>query len=146
MRLVESKPDDHSPETGKTPWVQWEHLYPLWGWVDIDLDAIGAPVIPGEGPPPNSRDPITPGVLVYQGVSTENSPAPAPVLLVGTNGQTRNPVIQSTDTGDIIEISSDGSGIGLKVKKVNAGGFKGTWSEYGIIRDGRGTFRAVLEH
>jgi hypothetical protein len=55
-------------------------------------------------------------------------------------------VITAGEHGDIITVSSDGSGIGLKVKKVNAKGFKGTWREYGIIANGRGTFQAVRQY
>lgn len=116
----------------------------LYGFTDIDLDAVGAPW-PGDDdhvPLPTSRDPQAPGVLVENVDFEEGYPDGAPVLLMGTVSN-RNPAVAITPEGaQILELWPDGEGIGLWVHEVPAEGFIGRWREWGIVYDGRGKFCA----
>lgn len=143
LHLVASKASDRSPETGRGPWAVGSIEYPFYGWMEMDFDAIGAPILAGEGNSPMSKDPIDPGVLAQAPIEEGG----APVLLVGTEGQTRNSSLPAEDgaidDGSVrFVISTDGSGIGLSVHRSGPGGFKGQWKEWGIVRGGRGTFCA----
>lgn len=117
---------------------------PLYGWVQIDFTAVGAPVFAGGGPPPTSSDPSSPGVLVRVNGWKEKYAPGTPVLTVGTDSN-RNPIVSREPGGaEIIEtLTDDGSGIGLWVHEVREGEFVGRWSEWGIVRDGRGFFCAT---
>lgn len=118
----------------------------LYGFTDLDFSAVGAPVLGGEDiPPPGSEDPDAPGVLV-QAVDFERQyPPGTPVLLIGTVGNL-NPVAgRAPNEGEVVVLTTDGSGIGLWVHEVSENGFVGRWSEWGIVRDGGGRFCAQME-
>lgn len=108
----------------------------LYGYTDLDFDDVGAPLL-GEGAPvPSSRDPEAPGVLV---ASSEDG---VPILLVGTTAN-RDPGGTTLPNGlKLLTLSSDGSGIGLRVHEASEQGILGRWSEWGLVRDGGGTFCA----
>ncbi len=145
LQLVASTPDDQSPITGQKPWLEWEAWHPLYGWLEMDLASVGAPVFAEDWKvPPTSRDPITPGVLVDVDVRSEGYPVGTPVLLVGTAGQTRNPATKLPDGSEVVTVAYDGAGIGLWVHRANSAGFAGVWREWGIVANGRGTFCAQL--
>lgn len=114
----------------------------LHGAVTIDLNKVGAPLLPGDDVPlPTSENPDAPGVLVAS-VGFDGYPNRAPVVLVGTVSN-RNPLVGVTPEGrQISNLSLDGGGIGLWVHEVTTDGFTGRWSEWGIVRDGRGVFCA----
>lgn len=117
---------------------------PFYGWAKIDFTAVGAPVIPGDGPSPASTDPASPGVLVHVIDWKKQYPPGTPVLTVGTNSN-YNPVVSGGPDGvEVIKMSTDGSGIGLWVHEAREGSFTGRWEEWGIVQDGRGFFCATL--
>ena len=116
---------DTSPRTGERP-VRSPHDEPLVGWSDLDFRSVGAPVFPSDtlAPRPTSQDPVYPGVLVLrQGVRDERF-----VLLIGTLTNRR------ADRG-----WHDGAGIELAPRRFGERTV-GTWSEWGIVRGGRGFF------
>lgn len=114
----------------------------LYGFTDVDLAAVGAPVLAnGDTPHPSSRDPGAPGVLVENADSDPSYASSTPVLLIGTSSNV-NPVLESQGGSKLLRISSDGAGIGLLVHHVSATGFVGRWTEWGIVRNGRGRFCA----
>lgn len=95
-------------------------------------------------PLPTSEDLEAPGVLVKSVNFEEGYPDGTPVLLISTSGN-RNPVVgEGPDGLQLLNVSFDGAGIGLWVHRVTATGFIGRWSEWGIVRDGRGVFCAEL--
>ena len=132
--LKATSEEDRSPATGEVA-SDFGPLSenPLYGWVDADLDAVGAPIChDGAEPPPDSRDPVYPGVLVLSVDWEKKYPEGTPVLTVATMSNQRNGTI-----------STDGCGIGLWVHEVTPEGFSGVWREWGIIRNGRGRFCAA---
>lgn len=117
----------------------------FYGFTDIDLDVVGAPVLPdSEVPLPTSKDPDAPGVLVESVSFEEGYPDGTPVLLISTSGN-RNPVVgEGPDGAQLLNVGFDGAGIGLWVHRITTTGFVGRWSEWGIVRDARGVFCAQL--
>jgi len=132
LTLRSASPSDRSPRTGEI--AEDFADTPLFGWVDFDLLAVGAPICFEEPhPSPDSRDPVFPGVLVQQydfGIDLGlKHPAHTPILLIGTLSNIR------TQNGWL-----DGCGIGLFVQAFTDGRFVGEWKEWGIVADGRGYF------
>lgn len=118
----------------------------LYGFTKLDFGAVGAPILGDAGvPAPSSKDPNAPGVLVEAVDFAREYPSGTPVLLVGTVGNL-NPVRgRAPDEGEVVYLTTDGSGIGLWVHAVSDNGFVGRWSEWGVVRDGSGRFCAQLE-
>ena len=132
--LERTSRDDVSPITNQSP-AKTEDLtkIPLFGSLDADFRAIGAPVWSGDADAPDStsRDPIRPGVLVELISWDPKYPSRTPVLTVGALSNLR------AETGWL-----DGPGIGLWVHDLDDQGFTGRWSEWGILKDGSGYFCA----
>ena len=114
---------------------------PLYGWLRIDLSAVGAPVLAGEGPDPASTDPNAPGVLVHL-VDWDNYPPHTPILSVGTDSNSIRRHHKDDGT-EVIVVSTDGAGIGLWVHEAQGDRLFGRWREWGIVADGRGVFCAT---
>jgi len=134
LRLVRTKPDDRSPETGETARDQSRTNIPFYGWTDADLSSVGAPLCSSAPhPPPSSQDPIYPGVLVelpgFRDALPPEQPPNAPVLTIGTLSNLRN---GST--------WRDGCGIALFVQSATNTTFLGSWREWGRLSDGSGYF------
>jgi hypothetical protein len=121
--------DDVSPKTGKRA-LKDEDLSetPLYGSVDIDFQAVSAPVLDLS----RSIDPIYPDVLVN--VIDWNGVKRQPVVFIGSVGNRRDRVM-----------STDGSGIGLFLQEINENSFAGVWDACGIILGGSGHFCAERE-
>ena len=101
---------------------------PFYGWTDVDLTEVGAPLCPGE-PSPSSNDPLKPGALV-----SPNSDG-SQRLVIGNCGNVYRPGMTCFD----------GCGIYLEVDHADSSGFQGRWGGYGIVVDGCGYFRASIE-
>ena len=101
-----------------------------WGAVEIDFDAVGAPVEaePQYLPPPTSTDPARPGIIIASSQPTSANQVADVRLLIGT-----------------VRGGLDGEGIALHVRNTSASGFSGTWREHGIVYDGSGYFCAVWQ-
>jgi hypothetical protein len=134
--LASTAKTDRSPRTGeiaKDPDIRY---FPLYGWLDANLLEVGAPLCPGGlAPPPSSRDPVFPGVIVQAIDPAWNfgdrvkRPPGAPILAIGTLANMRNG-----------RLGLDGCGIGLFVQAAGSGCWRGEWSEFGLQHDGAGTF------
>src|SRR5215510_5856453 len=107
---------------------------PLYGWLEGDLRAVGAPISSSDTaePDPESRDPLRPGVLLHLITWRSGYPKPTPVLTVATVSNLRDG-----------QKRSDGGGIGMWVHAVDGHGFVGDWDEWGVMKDGRGRFCAT---
>jgi hypothetical protein len=127
---------DSSPRTGKRAVATDTLRTPFYGATDVNFDAVGAPVFrhgPSDPTPsPDSRDPVYPGVLVFAGNRPGNSVGASATLVIGTLSNMRDGLI-----------SGDGEGIGLWVRAFDENAFVGDWSEWGIVRGGRGYFCLV---
>ncbi|MDR0787320.1 MAG: hypothetical protein LBG44_05585 [Gemmatimonadota bacterium] len=88
---------------------------PLYGAAVLDWKAATAPVSLSEPVPPNSLDPVYPGVLVW--LDSRRT-----LILIGTLSNIRN--------GNTWE---DGAGIALDVIDQSAGRLRGDWNRWGII-------------
>lgn len=101
----------------------------MWGWTDAPVDSVGVPLC-HEETPPDSADPVFPEILVLaEGLGSPRQPDGAPVLLLATASKRRDGTIAMDDCG-----------AGLFVQGSKDGSFWGVWREWGIVRDGRGTF------
>lgn len=128
---------DTSPRTGQRAERHVDTRYtPLYGWTDIDLKGVAAPICPeGPEPLPSSQDPVFPGVLVlkldprWKFESRVTYRKDAPILVIGTGTNLRD--------GTMI---LDGCGIGLFVQDRDGRCLRGEWAEWGLEVDGRGTF------
>jgi hypothetical protein len=136
LTLVRTAESDRSPRTGEQPKPSDSRYLPFYGWTDADLSQVGAPLcLDGPAPPPSSRDPVFPGVLVLQlppGMKLATPvqrPMQAPILVTGTGRNIR-------DGGRRL----DGCGIGLFVQSHERNCVRGEWAEWGLEADGRGTF------
>jgi hypothetical protein len=135
LTLVATTGTDVSPRTGARvappPPIHWT---PLRGWIDSDLRVVGAPLC-DEATPPSSRDPVYTGVLVLKlerDTKLETRVARRdddPILITGTGGNIRDG-----------KPRLDGCGIGLFVQGKSFRCLRGEWKEWGLERDGRGTF------
>ena len=133
--LKRTSPTDRSPSTGEPPadFNNDRAKQPLYGWIDADLEKVGAPICAMEGEVlPNSHDPVFPGVIVEVERNDDTYPDGTPVLNIGTVSNDRTVVF-----------ATDGCGIGLWVHEIDPNGFSGKWGEYGIIANGRGRFCAT---
>jgi hypothetical protein len=132
--LTSTSQSDVSPTTGERP-PQTEQLsaIPLYGSLEMDLEAVGAPIKrhDANAPDPDSRDPIRPGVLVHLVGWEPKYPENTPVLTIGT--------VSNLRTG---KIWVDGPGMGLWVHQLGPSGFAGRWDAWGIVSDGSGYFCA----
>lgn len=131
--LRQTRSDDRSP-SGQEAKDRDIRRHPLFGWTDIPLEDVGAPMSSdGPEPRPTSTDPVYPGILVdtgWKAKEPKGRPSDAPLLWIGSVANRRD---GSSWT--------DGGGVVLFVKKRKGPCLTGTWEEAGIIRIGRGTFR-----
>jgi hypothetical protein len=110
---------------------------PFFGKVRIDFDKVGAPVRNNdEDSPPDSRDPLRPGVLVVRRIDPRDSTHRSTQLLISTVANRRD-----YPPGTI---ALDGTGIYLEVTRADtaAGSFAGYWDRYGLLAGGSGFFCA----
>ena len=129
---------DTSPQTGQRAKGPLETRYtPLYGWTDIDLKGVAAPIcLEDPYPLPSSQDPVFPGVLVlkldpeWKLASRVMYRKEAPILVIGTLTNMRDG-----------KMRLDGCGIGLFVQDRDGRCFRGEWAEWGLEVDGRGTFK-----
>ena len=131
--LTRTTPSDSSPKTGHRPARSGRRGVPYYGSAVVDFERVGAPVFRDDTlvPPPESRDPVRPGVLVLlQNWQTDTLPRTL-VLVIGSLSNRRD------DEGWM-----DGPGIGLWVRSTTGSDFSGDWYEFGIIRGGQGHFCA----
>ena len=131
--LARTSLSDSSPVTGRRPARSGRRGVPYYGAVELDFERLGAPVFRNDTlvPPPESRDPVRPGVVVLvQNWQTDTLPRTL-VLVIGSLTNRRDE-----------EGWADGPGIGLWVRATKDRDFSGTWSEFGIIRGGQGHFCA----
>jgi len=135
LALRPTSVDDSSPVTGEVAADRDLSGTPLYGWIDADFLAIAAPIgslLPPElglcrdEPPPESRDPVKPGVLVHTG-----GHGAMPMLTVST--------LDNLRTG---EEFLDGCGIALLVEKLEQSSFCGVWIPFGRLGGGSGQFCA----
>ena len=140
LTLVRTLGTDRSPRTRKLPRAdENRRAIPLWGYIDADLLAVGAPLPDGKNadePQPHSRDPIYPGVLVHiQNWGSHTLPQQI-VLFVGTSHNAR------VRLGYMV---LDGPGILMNVRRMLPEGFLGTWHQGGRVAAG-GYFCAFTLH
>jgi hypothetical protein len=125
LRLVPTRADDRSPRTRERAAAPRGDATPLYGYTQIDWRAVRAPMLPDSvDPPPESRDPVYPGVLVHAGRGEVT-------LTVGT--------VSNLRTGAAL---LDGAGIGLHVRRASGGSFGGSWRGWGVVERGAGWFCA----
>jgi hypothetical protein len=137
LTLKPTSDADTSPRTGqRAKGPPDTRFIPLYGWTDIDLNGVAAPICPeGPEPPPSSHDPVFPGVLVlkldpsWKLASRVMYRKEVPILVIGTGPNIR-------DGSQIL----DGCGIGLFVQHRDGRCLRGEWAEWGLKADGRGTF------
>jgi hypothetical protein len=97
---------------------------PLFGWVDLDVSAVGA-VIPGNA---ESQDPEAPGVVVLE--SRMGEQAPNILLRLGSEANQRGLV------------RFDGAFTVLRVTEIGSDGFRGHWNSGVGVERAEGTFCA----
>lgn len=128
LTLRNASKTDRSPRTGEIA-QDLGGLPAMWGWTNAAVEEAGVPLC-HEETPPDSVDPLYPGVLVLADrFGLPHRPRGAPVLLVATASNRRDGTI-----------TTDGCGVGLFIRGVRKGMFWGSWREWGIARDGRGWF------
>jgi hypothetical protein len=126
LELRVASADDVSPRTGELATASMPIA--LWGWTDLNMSRVAAPICADDiHPPPNSRDPEYPGVVVW-GECLPSAGA-LPLILVSTVLTPRN---GSSYT--------DGCGIVLTAKRWAGDCYHGHWSGSGLVHDGAGTF------
>jgi hypothetical protein len=116
----------------------------LTGSVEIDFDAVAAPVLTDDTPPPGSTDPRAPGVLVISHGDLDGA-GPGAVLVVGTSSNlypVRERIEGDPEGGEIFHMVTDGAGIGLFVDRSRPGCFCGSWDRWGIVGEGSGSYCA----
>lgn len=96
----------------------------LWGYTTLDPERVGIPICEGHVPP-DSEDPVYPGVVLIESSPVDDLPA----LLSSTMTNHRDGTL-----------TLDGCGVGLLIEERTPSGWRGKWSEWGILKDGRGTF------
>jgi hypothetical protein len=160
LTLVEDTPEPRAATVGgmlwlaptsandRSPWHPGERpspgdtvRAPLYGSTDVDLYVVNAALqladlttesdVPLPVPAPNSWDPLHPGVLAFLEREAPMGPRQT-VLLIGTGANRR------AGTPGV-----DGVGVILRVRRVSASGFQGTWGPYAMLRGGAGYFCAV---
>lgn len=117
----------------------------LTGSVEIDFDAVAAPVLAGDSTPPDSTDLRAPGVLVIPYDDVEVA-GPGAVLVVGTSSNLY-PIrerVEGQPEAEIVHTVTDGAGIGLFVERARSGCFCGSWDRWGIVGSGSGWYCARL--
>jgi hypothetical protein len=135
LLLHPTSPADRSPATGHTPVRYDPRQTPLLGQAFLDFSQVAAPVGLGDTliPPPESADPVRPGVLVLMANWESGSRRSQPVLVIGA-------LVNRRDE----EGWMDGPGVALWVRRIDEQGFSGTWGAWGIVGGGQGTFCAFL--
>jgi hypothetical protein len=111
----------------------------LYGWTPTDFAGVGAPLcIDRPHPSANSQDPVHPGLLVIKVPYGPGSPftgkKEVSAILVATLSNLR--------TG---ELWVDGCGFAMYVLRWDGHCHAGEWKEWGLRKDGRGTFRLCLK-
>jgi hypothetical protein len=132
-----TRPNDVSFKTGEYPKdIDGLPSPPLYGAIDFDYKAIGAPIDTNDkvAPNPSSKDPIYPGVLVHIIDWMDGYPVDTPVLTIGSLSNLRNG-----------SMYLDGPGICLILHQLDKTGFSGIWTNWGIMIDGSGYFCATLK-
>lgn len=129
LDLRPTSSSDKSPQTGELASDRNIADVPLYGWATADWRSVDAPVGNEQA---GSRDPVFPGVLAIFASWKEGYSSRTPVLLISTVSNRRNG-----------ELMTDGSGIGLWVRKLDEAGFAGEWSGWGIALSGSGYFCAT---
>ena len=136
--LVPTSPEDRSPATGEVVAANLAdaRYMPLYGWTDVDLHRVGAPLCDDGTPPPTSRDPVFPGILVITldpawafEATGVTRPKDGPILVMGTASNMRDG-----------RVRIDGCGIGLFGQSPGRACIRGVWSAWGTVGDGRGVF------
>lgn len=142
--LDEAHQGDRSPRTGRAAYDWPADSTYLYGATDLAFRAVAAPMDEpcrvgtprsecGDPlvPPPNSEDPVFPGVRGSRGALPPPRVGRPTTLLIGTLGNAR-----------VHELSLDGAGIGLTTMRVDSTGFGGWWRPWGVVEDGAGYFCA----
>lgn len=142
--LNEAHRGDRSLRTGQVAYDWPTDSTYLYGATDLAFRAVAAPMdepcrvgaAPSECggplvPPPNSEDPVFPGVRGSRGALPPPRVGRPTTLLIGTLGNAR-----------VHELSLDGAGIGLTTTRVDSAGFGGWWRPWGVVEDGAGYFCA----
>ncbi|MDA8020313.1 MAG: carboxypeptidase-like regulatory domain-containing protein [Thermoanaerobaculia bacterium] len=121
--LFAATTEDRSPRTGE---IADDFGDPplLWGHTTLDPGRVGIPTCEGDVPP-DSEDPVYPGVVVIESSPVDDLPA----LLISTLTNIRDG-----------SLYLDGCGVGLFIEERTPSGWRGKWREWGIVQDGRGTF------
>jgi hypothetical protein len=134
LHLKKSTCEDRSEQTGeRVEDCQYLCMWPIYGWTDVDLRAVGA-AVPNSGssaPAPSSRDPLHPGVLEVLGDCDEPEKPKIHLLAIGTVLNRRDPYA-----------ANDGPGIVVRVLRSRSNCLDGEWSEGGRSSDASGSFRA----
>jgi hypothetical protein len=126
INLLPASATDRSEATGK---LAQDHgdTPQFYGWTNLDFGRVGAPMCSDDAsPPPASHDPLHPGVLVR----AKTARAFPSVILIGTLSNLREGALYT-----------DGCGIGLFLETWDGSCYDGSWSAWGIMVDGAGTFR-----
>ena len=101
----------------------------LYGWTNVDLLSVGAPICSEEKTVASSTDPLNPGVVVSRGRNGDD------VLTVANCHNKYTPGWACVD----------GCGVDLYVDRADNLGFEGRWSAAGILLNGCGYFEATKE-
>jgi hypothetical protein len=129
---------DKSPRTGEVADASYIAITPMYGWMDAELDLVGAPICARPPyPAPNSEDPVYPGVLVH---AHPDLPLPQDakgevMLTVSTLSNVRNG-----------EEGFDGCGFFMYITSWDGKCYKGRWSKYGRRSDGSGRYCLCPKH
>lgn len=130
--LRPTRVNDKSPRTGEVADSSYISITPLYGWLDAELDRVGAPICATTPhPAPTSDDPVYPGVLVH---THRDLPLPSNakgevMLTVSTLRNLRNG-----------EDWLDGCGFVMYITSWDGECYRGTWSKFGRRSDGSGRY------
>jgi hypothetical protein len=100
---------------------------PLFGWIDVDVSAVGA-IVPGDS---QSQDPEAPGVAVLE--SRMGDQQPNILLRLGSEANRRG------------QVSFDGAFTVLRVTEIALDGFRGRWNSGVGVRRSEGLFCAFTQ-
>jgi len=135
LMLVAPRATDTSPRTGERAKDTRSGAPLFYGWTGVNLTLVGAPMCGGNHhPSPDSQDPVYPGVVVirvpYGPGGAFTGGGEVSTVLVGTLSNLRN--------GDGW---TDGCGFAMYMLTWDGQCNAGKWNEWGLRKDGRGTFR-----